>query len=68
MTNTPISHRPRIAQIATIFFVFGGIREVSLFFFSNSDVLRDSPHSDTMSLRIIGGIGSIRMESRNNLL
>ena len=45
-----------------------GIREVSLIFFSNRDVLRVSPESDTMTLRIFGGIGSIRLESRKNSL
>ena len=35
-----------------IFFLFGGIREVSLNY-----VLQVSPDSDTMSLRIFGGIG-----------
>ena len=33
----------------------GGIREVSLIFFSNREVLRVSPDSDMMSLRIFGG-------------
>ena len=51
-----------------IFFLFGGIREVSLIFFSNRDELRVIPDSDTMLLRIFGGIGSIRMESRKNSL
>ena len=37
-------------------------------FFSNLDVLRVSPDSDTISLRIFGGIGSIRLESRKNAL
>ena len=53
---TPIPHRPRI------FFLFGGMREVSLFFFSNRDELRVIPDSDTMSLRIFGAIGSIRLD------
>ena len=44
------------------------IREVLLNLFSNRDVLRVSPDSDTMSLRIFGGIGSIRLESRKNSL
>ena len=39
-----------------------------LFFFSNRDVLRVSPDSDKMSLRIVGGIGSIRLESCKNSL
>ena len=51
-----------------IFFLFGGIREVSLIFFSNRDELRVNPDSDTMSLRIFGGISSIRLESRKNSL
>ena len=52
-----------------IFFLFGGIREVSLFFFfSNRDELRVITDSDTMSLRIFGVIGSIRLESRKNSL
>ena len=38
------------------------------FFFSNRDELRVIPDSDTMSLRIFGGIGSIRLESRKNSL
>ena len=46
----------------------GGIREVSLKKNSNRDALRVSPDSDTMSLRIFGGIGSIRLESRKNSL
>ena len=37
------------------------------FFFSNRE-LRVIPDSDTMSLRIFGVIGSIRLESRKNLL
>ena len=36
--------------------------------FSNRDVLRVSPDSETMSLRIFGVIGSIRLESRKNSL
>ena len=46
----------------------GGIREVSQIFFSNCDELRVIPDSDTMSLRIFGGIGSNRLESRKNSL
>ena len=38
------------------------------YFFFNRDVLRISPDSDTISLRIFGGIGSIRLESRKNSL
>ena len=38
------------------------------FFFSNRDELRVIPDSDTMLLRIFGGIGSIRLESRKNYL
>ena len=38
------------------------------FLFSNGDVLRVNPDLDTMSLRIFGGIGSIRLESRKNSL
>ena len=38
------------------------------FFYSNRDELRVIPDSDTMSLRIFGGIGSIRLESRKNSL
>ena len=38
------------------------------FFFSNRDVLRVSPDSDTMSLRIFGGIGSIRLEIAQELI
>ena len=46
----------RIARITTncLFVLFGGIREVSLFFFSDRDVLRVSPDSETMSLRLFG--------------
>ena len=51
-----------------IFFLFGGIREVSLFFLSNRDELRVIRDSDTMSLRIFGGFGSLRLESRKNSL
>ena len=36
--------------------------------FSNRDGLLVSPDSDTMSLRIFGGVGSIRLESRKNSL
>ena len=50
------------------FFLIRGIREVSLFFFSNRDEQRVIPDSDTMSLRIFGGVGSIRLESRKNSL
>ena len=50
------------------FLLIWGIREVSFNFFSNRDVLRVSPDSDTISLRIFGGIGSIRLESRKNSL
>ena len=38
------------------------------FFFSNCDELRVIPDSDTMSLRIFGGIGSIRLDSPKNSL
>ena len=38
------------------------------FFSSNRDVLRVSSDSDTMSLGIYGGISSIRLELRKNLL
>ena len=38
------------------------------FFFSNCDELQVIPDSDTMSLRIFGEIGSIRLESRKNSL
>ena len=38
------------------------------FFFSNRDELRVIPDSDTMSLRIFGVIGTIRLESRKNSL
>ena len=37
-------------------------------FFSNRDELRVVPDSDTMSLRIFGEIGSIRLESHKNSL
>ena len=39
-----------------------------LFFLSNRDELRVILDSDTMSLRIFEGIGSIRLESRKNSL
>ena len=51
-----------------IFYLFGGIREVSLKKLFNRDVLQVSTDSDTMSLQIFGGIGSIRLESRKNSL
>ena len=38
------------------------------FFFSNRDELRVISDSDTMSLRIFGVIGTIRLESRKNSL
>ena len=38
------------------------------FIFSNRDELRVIPDSDTMSLRIFGRIGSIRLESHKNSL
>ena len=38
------------------------------FFLSNLDELRVIPDSDTMSLRIFGGIGSIWLESRKDSL
>ena len=38
------------------------------YFFSRLDELRVIPDSDTMSLRIFGGIGSIRLESCKNSL
>ena len=62
-TGHESSESPRID-----FFLFGGIREVTLKNFSNREALRVSPDSDTMSLRIIGRIGSIRLESRKNSL
>ena len=67
--STQATNRPNRHEL--IFFLFGGdggIREVSLIFFSNCDELRVIPDSDTMSLRIFGGIGSIRLESRKNSL
>ena len=65
--STQATNRPNRHEL--IFFLFVGIREVSLiFFFSNRDELRVIPDSDTMSLRIFGGIGSIRLESRKNSL
>ena len=45
-----------------------GFARFHYFFFLNRDVLRVSPDSDTMSLRIFGGFGSIRLESRKNSL
>ena len=38
------------------------------FFFSNREELGVIPDSDTMSLRIFGAIGSIRLESHMNSL
>ena len=64
--STQATNRPNRRELT--FFLFGGIREVSLIFLSNRDVLRVSPDSDTMSLRIFGNIGSIRLESRKNSL
>ena len=65
--STQATNRPNRHELF-FFLLFGGIREVSLIFFSNRDALRVSPDSDTMSLRIFGGIGSIRLESRKNSL
>ena len=39
----------------------GGIREVSLIFFSNRDGVRVSPDSDRILSRIFEEIGSIRL-------
>ena len=64
--STQATNRPNRHEL--IFFLFGGIRKVSLFFFSNRDELRVIPDADTMSLRIFGGIGSIRLESRKDSL
>ena len=41
--------------------------EVSLIFFIN-EVLRVSPHSNTISLRMFVAIGSIQLELRKNSL
>ena len=51
-----IYESPESPRIVFLFYSGGGggIREVSLFFFSNRDVLRVSPNSDTMSLRLFG--------------
>ena len=46
----------------------GGFVRFHYYFFSNRDELRVIPDSDTMSLRIFEGIGSIRLESRKNIL
>ena len=63
-TNCPNRH-----ELIYFNWVGGGGREVSLIFFSNRDVLRVSPDSDTMSLRILGGgVGSIWLESRKSSL
>ena len=64
--STQATNRPNRHEL--IFLFFGGIREVSLIFFSHRDALRVSPDSDTMSLQVFGVIGSIRLESRKNLL
>ena len=45
--STQATNRPNRHEL--IFFLFGGIREVSLFFFSIRDELRVIPDSDTMS-------------------
>ena len=64
--STQTTNRPNRHE--SILFLFGGIGEVSLIFFSNRDELRVIPDSDTMSLRIFGVIGIIRLESRKNSL
>ena len=64
----PLFHPGHESPQTDFLFGGGGIREDSLFFFSNRDVLRVSPNSDTMSLRIFGGIGSISLEACKNSL
>ena len=59
--STQAKNRPNRHEL--IFYLFGGIGEVSLKKFSNRDVLRVSPDSDTMSLRIFGGGGGGRLNS-----
>ena len=51
-----------------VFFLIRGDSSGFIIFFSNRVVVRVIPDSDTMSLRIFGGIGSIRLESRKNSL
>ena len=63
---TQATNRPNRHEL--IFFLFGGIREVSLIFFSNRDDLRGISDSDKMSLRIFMEISSIWLESRKNSL
>ena len=53
--STQATNRPNRHEL--ISYLYGGIREVSLKKISNRDVLRVSPDSDTMSLRIFGGGG-----------
>ena len=60
--------RNRANHHELIFYWFEGDSWGFIIFFSNRDVLRVSPNSDTMSLRLFGGIGSIRLESRKNSL
>ena len=60
-------HKSRESPQIDFFYLGGYVRFI--IFFSNRDVLRVSPHSDTMSLRIFGGgVGSVRLESRNSSL
>ena len=71
--STQAMNRPNRHEL--IFFLIrggggggGGFVRFRYFFFSNRDELRVIPDSDTMSLRIFGRIGSIRLESRKNSL
>ena len=61
--STQATNRPEL-----IFCSYSGGFVRFHFFFSNRDELRVIPDSDTMSLRIFGEIGSIRLESRKNSL
>ena len=65
--STQATNRPNRHEL--IFFSYlGEFVRFHYFFFSNRDELRVIPDSDTMSLRIFGAIGSIRLESRKNSL
>ena len=65
--STQATNRPN-RHVLIFFSNSGGFVRFHYFFFSNRDELRVIPDSDKMSLRIFGGIGSIRLESRKNSL
>ena len=58
---------PELPQIDFFLFRGGGFVRFQ-YFFSNRDDLRVSPDSDTISLLMFGGIGSIWRESHKNSL